>query len=74
MVSEHVTRAYKIFKVIAIISGSLVFKAVLIGIINCGITGRTLAPPFSSISNTPWTARNLYGSIFSLMPSKKIGR
>jgi len=73
-VSEQVTRAYKIFKVIAMISGSLVFKAVLIGIMSCGITGRTLAPPFSSMSKTPWTARNLYGSIFSLIPSKKIGR
>jgi len=58
----------------AIISGSLVFKAVLIGIMSYGMTGSTLAPPFSSISNTPWTARNLYGSIFSLIPSKKIGR
>jgi len=53
MVSEQVTKAYKIFKVIAIISGSLVFKAVLIGIISYGITGKTLAPPFSSMSKTP---------------------
>jgi hypothetical protein len=74
MVSEHVTRAWRIFKVIAMISGSLVFKAVLIGIISYGMTGKTLAPPFSSISKTPWTARNLYGSIFSLTPSKKIGK
>jgi hypothetical protein len=53
MVSEHVTRAYKIFKAIAMISGSLVFKAVLIGIISYGMTGSTLAPPFSNMSNTP---------------------
>ena len=72
--SEQVTKACKILRAIAIISGSLVFKAVLIGIINYGITGKTLAPPFSSISNTPWTAKNLYGSIFSLIPSKNIGK
>ena len=59
MVSEHVTRAWRIFKVIAMISGSLVFKAVLIGIISYGMTGKTLAPPFSSMSKTPCTARNL---------------
>ena len=56
MVSEHVTRACKILRVIAMISGSLVLRAVLIGIINWGMTGKTLAPPFSSISKTPWTA------------------
>ena len=59
IVSEHVTKACKILRAIAIISGSLVFNAVLIGIINYGITGKTFAPPFSSISNTPWTAKNL---------------
>jgi hypothetical protein len=85
MVSEQVTKAYKIFKVIPMISLSLVFKAainwinykfysLLTGMINYGITGKTLAPPFSSISKTPWTAKNRYGSCFSLMPSKKIGR
>jgi len=64
-VSEQVTSACIIFKAIAIISGSLVFKAaietfksnnydlLLMGIISYGITGRTLAPPFSSISKTP---------------------
>ena len=46
----------------------------LMGIISCGITGRTLAPPFSNISKTPCTAKNLYGSCFSLIPSKKIGK
>ena len=45
IVSEQVTNYYRIFKVTAMISGSLVFKAVLIGMINCGMTGKTLAPP-----------------------------
>ena len=34
-----------------------IYPAVLIGMMSCGITGRTLAPPCSSISKTPWTAR-----------------
>jgi hypothetical protein len=38
IVSEHVMRAYKILSVIPIISGSPVFKAILIGIINYGMT------------------------------------
>ena len=72
--SEHETSYYNIFKVTATTSGSLVFNAVLTGIINCGITGKTFAPPLLSMSNTPCTAINLYGSHFSLIPSKKIGR
>lgn len=44
------------------------------GMMSWGMTGRTLAPPFSSISKTPWTARNLYGSCFSRIPSKKMGK
>ncbi len=44
------------------------------GIMSWGMTGSTFAPPFSSMSKTPCTAKNLYGSCFSLMPSKKIGR
>jgi len=74
MVSEQVTRACKIFRVMAMISGSLVFKAVLIGMINYGMTGSTFGPPLSSMLKTPSTAKNLYGSCFSLIPSKKIGR
>lgn len=31
----------------------------LMGMMSWGMTGRTLAPPFSSMSKTPWTARNL---------------
>jgi len=58
----------------AMISGSLVLRAVLIGMINYGMTGRTFGPPLSSILKTPSTAKNLYGSCFSLIPSKKIGR
>ena len=53
MVSEHETRVCKIFKVTVIISGSLVFKAVLIGIMSYGITGKTFEPPASNISKTP---------------------
>lgn len=57
-----------------IISASLVLRAVLIGMISWGITGKTLAPPFSNISKTPCTAKNLYGSYFSLIPSKNMGK
>ena len=46
----------------------------LIGIINCGITGNILFPPFSNKSLTPKIANALYGSIFSLHPSKNIGK
>jgi hypothetical protein len=52
----------------------LCLSPVLIGMINCGITGNILDPPFSSKSWVPRIAKNLYGSIFSLNPSKKIGK
>ena len=44
------------------------------GMINCGMTGKILLPPFYNKSFTPKIAKLLYGSIFYLQPSTKIGK
>ena len=53
---------------------SLVFKLariyselLFIGMINYGITGNILLPPFSNKLYVPRIAKNLYGSIFSFI-------
>jgi len=74
MVSEHLTRAWRTLRVIWMISPSRVLSAVLIGMISWGMTGRTLAPPYSSMSKVPWTDKKRYGSCFSRRPSKNTGK
>ena len=56
------------------IEWSFVFKAFLTGIINYGKTANIFVAPLSSNSSQPWAAKNLYGSCYSLNPSKNIGK
>ena len=54
------------FNVVQITGRQRVFNAFLIGMISCGITGRIFEPPCSSMSWTPWRAKNSYGCVVSL--------
>lgn len=49
-------------------------NSLLMGMMSCGMTGRTLLDPALSMSYTPCSARNAYGISSSRRPSKKIGR
>ena len=57
------------FNVVQITGRQRVFNAFLIGMISCGITGRIFEPPCSSMSWTPWRAKNSYGCVVSLKKS-----
>lgn len=46
----------------------------LIGIINCGTTGKILGPPCSNISDIPCSTMNLSGCSVSVKPSKNKGK